>query len=493
MKRLTTLLTCLLMALAAGANGDPVAVFSALTLSRNPVGLHVPDVQLKDEHLTVIPLGRYTLVRVEYLLYNTGKHDYSHLAYGFPVDYYRQGNERWAALNSITEDVCEVGWRDDYLSDICFSLDGRQLPFQASADTLLRKGRPLLTPEENAADTTGELFESRLMALLDTSALFEYESDLMRRWFYTYLDIPAGKAVHLTVQYRIENTSTVPLQHKSLPLGFPEVNIFASFVYDFSPAAYWGNGRAETINVRIDGRQIGLNHSDETPETHNIYGLPVSACGDHQFCFTARDFDLAKAEPLRVSFLYEDHVDRITDLFNHRIPPSMYTVEVSGSAPKYPAANLSDFDLSTATVLRPDKNDSLHIVIRFKKPLPLKTVVFYNGYCKNPTVWRNNSRVDRMMVDALIGDDTYHLFCKYHNPSPQSFRGWQYLPQSLRTDIPDDFTWQGLTAAAEIMHLPIYYYGDEDITVTEVHFSIASVRPGDKSPDLCISEIILLQ
>ena len=70
MKRIITLLAFLALASSLFANGDPVATIAALTLSRNPVGVHVPEVQLKDEHLTVTPMGRNTLVRVEYLLYN---------------------------------------------------------------------------------------------------------------------------------------------------------------------------------------------------------------------------------------------------------------------------------------------------------------------------------------------------------------------------------------------------------------------------------------
>lgn len=92
MNRILVFLLCLLAGITLWANGDPVATFSALTLSRNPISKHVPEVQLKDEHLTVTPLGRYTLVRVEYILWNNSKKDFHHLAYGFPVDYYRQGN-----------------------------------------------------------------------------------------------------------------------------------------------------------------------------------------------------------------------------------------------------------------------------------------------------------------------------------------------------------------------------------------------------------------
>lgn len=64
-KRFLLMLFLFVLSHSAWCNGDPVAVFSALTVSRNPVAVHVPEVQLKDEHLTIIPLGQYTIVRVE--------------------------------------------------------------------------------------------------------------------------------------------------------------------------------------------------------------------------------------------------------------------------------------------------------------------------------------------------------------------------------------------------------------------------------------------
>ena len=183
MKPLLSLLAFLALALSLFANGDPVATFCALTLSRNPIGVHVPEVQLKDEHLTVTPVGRYTLVRVEYLLYNNSKKDFVNLPYGFPIDYYRHGSERWASLDGNSESVAEVGWRDDYITEVAFTLNGIQLPFQISADSLLKAGRPLLTPAEAAKDKNGDLFETRLDSI--NYALYKYESDLLRRWYYT--------------------------------------------------------------------------------------------------------------------------------------------------------------------------------------------------------------------------------------------------------------------------------------------------------------------
>ena len=294
MKPLLTLLAFLALASSLFANGDPVATISALTLSRNPVGVHVPEVQLKDEHLTVTPMGRYTLVRVEYLLLNNSKKDFSNLPYGFPIDYYRQGSERWALTDGISERVAEVGWRDDYVTEVVFTFNGIQLPFQISADSLLRAGKPLLTPAEAAKDKYGDLFETRLGSI--GYALYEYESDLLRRWYYTCLNIPAGQAARLVVQYRIENSYTVSLSEQDALVCQPRGH--CRFAYDFSPASYWGNGKAETFAVQVDVSRVRTGRNIEDTSSCVPQGLPMHKTKDDRWHYAARNFDLAKAAPL---------------------------------------------------------------------------------------------------------------------------------------------------------------------------------------------------
>jgi hypothetical protein len=486
MKSLLSLVAFLALASSLFANGDPVATFSSLTLSRNPVGVHVPEVQLKDEHLTVTPIGRYTLVRVEYLLYNNSKKDFVNLPYGFPIDYYRQGSERWALTDGISERVAEVGWRDDYVTEVVFTLNGIQLPFQISADSLLRAGKPLLTPEEEKKDKDSDLFETRLDDI--GYALREYESDLLRRWYYTRLNIPAGQAVRLVVQYRVENRCSVSLSEQDALLSQPYGG--CQFAYDFSPAAYWGNGKAETFDVLLNTSQVRFYHNFIDTTSNVPEGLPMRRLKGGRWHYEARNFDLAKAEPLSFNYWFENEPAHLTDLFNHRIAPDRYTVTVSGFDPKYPAANLSDLDPSTTAVLRSGKGDSLFVTIRFKQPTKVKTIVFYNGYCKNATTWRANSRVASMMVYDPA-DKRYPFYYQSYNSTPEKMVP-QYKPgpKLLRTAMPDSFTWQGLTDAAEIMHISDYY---SNPPLTEIRFSIATTTRGAKYDDLCISEIILLE
>lgn len=381
--------------------------------------------------------------------------------------------------------VREVGWRDDYVSEVCFSLDGVQLPFQASADTLLRKGRPLVAPWEMKGDSVAReiLFENRLDSI--GYDLYGYENDLVRRWYYTRLNLPAGRAVKLVVQYRVENNFWVrlSLQHTTV-LGH---HGYSCFAYDFSPAAYWGNGKAETIDVRVDASQMSF-----IDDTLKPVGLPMHRVGDDVWHYSGRDFDLAKAEPLRLCCRCEATQAKVADLFNHRIAPSRYTVSVSGVDPKYPAANLSDMNLATTTVLRAGAGDSLFITIRFKEPTKVSAIVFYNGYCKNAEVWKANSRAESVSVRGInrevkdFHDYTYVYNYKYNYGRGSRSRSlWQGEGK-----MPESFTWQGLTDAADVAYLSDFY---GNTVLTELHFTITSVAKGTKYDDICVSEIILLE
>ena len=96
-----------------------------------------------------------------------------------------------------------------------------------------------------------------------------------------------------------------------------------------------------------------------------------------------------------------------------------------------------------------------------------------------------------MMVYDTCCCDRWHtpLFCDYYNPSPDYIKGFEYLPKQLRATAPVDFTWQGLTDAAAIIH--IYdYYGNKP--VTELYFAIATVAKGNRYSDICVSEIVFL-
>lgn len=111
-KTIHTLCFCMLMltVLAVQGNGDPVALHSAITLSRTPVAMQIHEVQLVDEFVTFTPRDRYMEVNVRYLLHNHSDRSFEKLPYGFPIDYFGSGSAKWESLDDVSESQQETGW-----------------------------------------------------------------------------------------------------------------------------------------------------------------------------------------------------------------------------------------------------------------------------------------------------------------------------------------------------------------------------------------------
>ena len=173
------------------------------------------------------------------------------------------------------------------------------------------------------------------------------------------------------------------------------------------------------------------------------------------------------------------------DIFNHRIDPSQFTVEVSGVNRKYPVANLFDLDPSTATVLQPGKGDSTYITIRFKKPTRLDGMMLLNGYTKNADTWRNNSRIDSLLAYktsyVVIGSiDDGRIDTTLHENE---------LEVEMTGIEPPGYSWQPLIDNADTFCLSDLWW---DEYYTELRIVITSTKKGLKYDDLCVSEIIFI-
>ncbi len=379
----------IMAAFSAMANGDPVAVHSALTLSPTPVAKHVPEVQLVDELVTFTPNDRYMEVIVRYNLQNNSNHTFDKLPYGFPIDYFGSGSARWENQDNISESEMEVGWRDSYIRNVCFTLNDRQLKWQCSRDTIIVPEKKTLFSdvfydiEPDSAGTYSQKIINRMYAEYGEH-IYERSQPVSRRWYYTYLNIPANGSVVLEVRYTVECTFTTGLYERKNNLVSYRNDYFGNllFQYDFTPASYWGNGHADHFKATLDDSDITLLKGDDND--NGINGLPMKKKGNI-WQYETQHFDLAAAKPFTVAYMLKNPPHQpLERMLKHCVPASEYTIQVSGADKKYPAANLCDRNLATTTVLKADKNDSIYITIRFKKPTALEGMILVNGYTKNP-------------------------------------------------------------------------------------------------------------
>jgi hypothetical protein len=493
-------------------NGDPVAVHSALTLSPTPVAVHVPEVQLVDEVVTFTPRDRYMEVTVRYLLHNHSDRTFDRLPYGFPIDYYGSGSAKWEPLDDFGESEQETGWRDGYIRNVCFTLGERQLPWQCSRDSIIVPKRKVIF--EEMFDITPDSADSYSQRAIDSlytlygEDIYTYTKPVSRRWYYTYLDIPAQSYVVLEVRYTAECTwSQGAYDRKSnLQEYTSHYYGFLRFQYDFTPAAYWGDGHAGHFSASVDTTGIRIVRDSTWLRAFFCYstgidGLPMKQKGN-TYHYEAQRFNFATAKPFTIDYyLTQSSHQPLDKVLNHCIPPSQYTIEVSGVDPKYPVANLSDLDPATATVLRPDINDSIYITIRFHKPTALEGMLLLNGYTKNAETYRNNARIDSLIVFGsrfqvytyegktdtnrnrqimLFGEHEWIVKYIKANRLPQKYAGY----------APEKFDWQSLVDSAMLLGLSdgpwnsTYY--------EEIRIIITAEAKGRKYNDLCVSEIMLI-
>lgn len=507
-KGFLTLALMLASVMVVWANGDPVAVHSAITLSPTPVAVHVPEVQLIDEVVYFTPRGRYMDVTVRYLLHNRSSRSFDSLPYGFPIDYWGQGEPSyWEEIDDIFESQMEKGWRDSYIRNVSFTLGDRQLKWQCSKDTLLLPPQPYLSEAwfDTASEEGRREFDS-IYAIYGDS-VYSYTHEISRRWYYTYLDIPAGGFVTLEVRYSVECNLTQGLyarrDYMTNDVGYQR------FQYDFTPASYWGDGHADRFNVQLD--VSGITPLDEKHFWMKDYNhwsdsllcFPMHR-GEDSWTYSTTRFNLAAAKPFVLAYNLKGPMPQpVEKLLSHRLSPDQYTITVSGADKKYPADNLSDLDLSTATVLRPDKEDSLYITIRFPKPTNIEGLLLVNGYTKNADTWHNNSRIDSLMVhysaivtyaphgnrsaERLEKIETRMLFGK-----PDWIVKWtdfRSLPAKYPHGEPAGYDFQSIIDNALLLTMNMWNESD----ITEIKIRITDIAKGLKYNDLCISEIILLQ
>ena len=491
----------LLSVSSAFANGDPVAIYSAITLSPTPVAVHIPEVQLEDEYVTFTPRDRYMDVYVRYLLHNKSDRAFKELAYGFPIDYLGSGPAKWKSYDGYTESEQEVGWRDGYIQNVNFTLDEKQLTWKCSRDSIIVPSKKQYSIDAfvDVFPDSADDFSKRIIDSLYTKygeKMYWHTHPISRRWYYTYLNIPAQSYVVLEVHYSVECAFDISLYGRKNNMIYYDFESYSGrlqFQYDFTPAAYWGDGHANHFFAVFDASEINIDKRINKQEKA-IKGLPMYE-KNKRWYYETQHFDLAASKPFRVDYylshLPHQHLDR---LLNHRIPPTEYTVEVSGSDVKYPVSKLFDLNPATTTVLQPDANDSVYITIKFKKTTAIEGLLILNGYTKNTETYRNNARIDSMYVLGRISP-LYKEPEKFETELLFGRKDWivnwtKYRPlaEKYTGSIPDFFDWQTLADNA----MQIYYRDGFAAKFTEIRIVITAAAKGLKYDDLCVSEILLI-
>ncbi len=499
-------------------NGDPVAEFCALTLSKAPVPRAIPEIQIERENLHITLEYGQARISVDYVLHNTSKKSFRDIYYGFPVDWEGDSLVHWKN-DFFSESQYQKGWSDDYVRDFSFSLDGKALSANISGDTLLK---PAYTSEDwhkefGYPDWHNYKFDTVYKGnnSYEWEILSEYEWDSVlskplvleesvhRRWYYTKFSLRAGKSATLHVEYTLSHSLWRGLY--SLCEEFQRAFEgwandyqggewikcpYNSFRYDFSPAAAWGNGTTRELDLTIDApnTEVWLPHQQRKNT--------ILFEGHYHRHYT--DFRYADATPLELDYRYivPDSFD-VNSIRDHRLSPMRYSLrQYEGDTCRYEA--LSDLNGCTGVFLNPNDSGEYVLEIVFTDSIPITGLAILHGnYCDSLS-WVTTPRAKKMQVEY------WGILWGNKSPCWQTVYGttewvhkWikaNHYPALCKNEQPLDFTWTSLVHSMEKINIgnrgfesEIGHYHEENVYTHLIRIRI----PHQKSAPF-ISEVILL-
>lgn len=475
------------------ANGDPVAHHCALILSKSPVARRIPQIQIERENLEIHLDDGFSRVSVDYVLHNMSGEQFRDIRYGFPVDWEGDGPTHWDC-ELYFDDFHEKGWSDDYVTDFSFRLDSRQLVASCSADTLIK---PAFTSKD-WHEINGypnwkkecEEFESDKYA--EMVAVYErwgpmkdpliLEYPVHRKWYYTVFTIEPYETVTLHVEYKLKHQYSFAYYYETLEFAkafsmedgkdewFEARN---HFIYDFSPAAAWGDGTATDMNIIV--------HYPDSTSVRNY-----------------SNFDYASAEPLELD--YSTRVSNSHDVESvrrHRLDPSRYRI-VQGKDDGRSYEELSDLDGGTGLLLQPSDSGDFKLSIFPDSRIEVTGLVIMNGDCRDSLSRASNGYAEKMLVSRLIRKNVQNKEPKweYDYAERRWIKEWieaEYYPATCSNDAPEDYSWDGLIFSAEKVNMEHRIWPEGSIAVVNPDYTEQiDIFIPKQDRDVYISEIILL-
>ncbi|HRI60149.1 MAG TPA: hypothetical protein PK228_10515 [Saprospiraceae bacterium] len=440
MRILSTLLIGLFHFQFTYANGGPVNPASVVRVGDVEL-LNMPNVELVREDLHIRIEGEYSVITVRYLLRS---HDYKTdtMLYGFPVDF---------LMGEWSE---KFEWQPDFVPSFEILMDKKPLPVRSQTD---------FSVMHDTFNTIDNNFRGKYE---------KWQPEAFRRkWFFTEFVLKKENPSELEVRYRIKNHSNDFATTKDFFPSFSQ----RSFRYDFTPAAYWGEGKVGEFNVTVDDSEVTRCNG-----RFKISGLDFQRNSEGILTFNEKNFALEKAEDLRFS-LEMDEKFRSDYVREHQFPRNMIHKMYASSTlsgGNYSVDNLLDGNFSTAWVEGQNNNGTgAWVEFELLPGYELETVAIANGYTKSQETYDNNNRLKSLRVEFEFTSD-------------QSGETEIFSDTLSFTDLP----WQQITDYNLAGICPIFKDGFEWYMdpVRRVRLTILETWPGKKYNDTCISEVLLL-
>ncbi len=426
MKRISIFTIILLMAniiylQKVYSNGGPLDNVSIKVLGRHNFK-NVETVQLVKEDLNITILGEFIKYDVNYEFLNTGEE--IKVDYGFPIEFTNEWSQD--QHNPNTKEI---------IASFVINDNGNDLKYSTSFEKL----------------TTGR-----------------GEDDYPRwnEWFRTKINFQKKEQKKLRIVYTIKATNDDMIFTKSF---IPEYSLRTT-TYTFSGAKYWGDGKAGSVNITIDGSALEKTGG-------KIESIEPKGYANKGNIFTKEYQDISIGSIPKLIITYNNEKGALTDYIKDFMIPiktiksikASSTLEDPASGNKmYDVKNLFDGSSDTAWVTKiGDSGKGVTIEVKLADS-NIMGIGILNGYLKSEKTFAENGKITSVYVsvgneNGVRQTDLSERNYKDFNPNaPASFIDW------------------------------IFKLGDGYQEANKIVIFIESASPGTKYKEMAISELFIV-
>jgi len=435
MKGVFFLLT-ILYSLSVFGNAEPIDIQSSLKSTGNLVALQKTDIEIKKEKLNIVVDGVWANVEVNYTYFNKGKEEV--VDFAFPVDF----------VIGLFDDRCDPTHKDIEIFKI--KVNGKEKIYDH-------------TIEKKYCCYDGDC-RSYFPALSNDKS--QCDEEMIRRWYVTEVQFPSKKETAVSINYII-HASGRPQVYSGNPI--PEMDTRKIF-YDFSPAQYFGAGKADEIEIIVDTGGIGSVGGKVIKITPEILKEKEKGI----FSFSGKEFDFKKNPNLLIEYDVKD-----LEMWNYfkENRDKLFRIKASSiSGKEYGAENLFDGKAETAWCFEGGKEQ--WVELELFSDAYVKTISIINGNLKNKHNYEEHGKVTefKMVSDCLERSEKTLEFGSSYKPAIPEWN----TAFSKNPFLADRMIWE----MKEGSHL--------FEKSCKIKILIKSTTKGTKYNNVCISEVFLM-
>ena len=440
----------LLFSFCIFGNAEPIDILSSLKSTGNLVALEKTNIEIKKESLFIKINGVSANIEVNYTYFNKGKDEI--IDFAFPIDF--EVDMFDARQDPLRTDITAFS----------ISVNGTE----AYPDHIMEKFYNCNPNEKSCHPIIPEYLTE----------------NLIKMWYVTKIQFPQNSETKVTVKYKV-NAYAYHSRYSSDPIPVLGSRILQ---YDFSPAQYFGMGKADEMEIVIDAREVDYAGGKIFKISPSVFNEK-----DRIYRYSGKNFDFRKNPSLSVEYDIKnsemfDYFKKKRKGFNDMFG-SNTKVEVSSSLKGYDAKKMFDGDLSTAWCFkRSAKEEFVEISL---DPMPVVGYIsVMNGYLKNKAVYDANGKVTEFDVTTR---------CENKDSCLSSCNEYAKIlkEESKKNFKPNIPVWSDKIYKDPIKEVnqPILDLDRVGVPLPVgcwIKIIIKSTVKGEKSDDVCISEIFLM-